>query len=200
MKISVILAHPHQGSFNHAIAETIVTTLRQTGHEVHIHDLYAEEFDPILPFDEIPRDAVLPGDISRYCVEIAEADGLVFVHPDWWGMPPAILKGFIDRVFRPGTAYQFLPNDSGEGIPVGLLRAKVALVLNTSNTPSKRECEVFGDPLERLWKDCICGFCGIEVCQRRMFDMIVTSSVEQRMQWLLEVQILAQETFPPETI
>ncbi|MCX6693161.1 MAG: NAD(P)H-dependent oxidoreductase [Methanomicrobiales archaeon] len=181
MNISIILAHLHPGSFNHVIAETVTGTLSQNGHEVCFHDLYAEGFDPVLPHDEIPRDAVLPDDISWYCAEIAAADGLVFVHPDWWGMPPAILKGFIDRVFRPGTSYWFLEGDTGEGIPVCLLQAKSALVINTSNTPSHREREVFGDPLERLGKDCICGFCGIPVCQRRMFGVIVTSSGEQRM-------------------
>jgi NAD(P)H dehydrogenase (quinone) len=176
MKIPVILAHPHPGSFNHAIAETVTGTLRQNCHEVRFHDLYEEGFDPVLPHDEIPRDAPLPDDIARYCAEIAAADGIVFVHPDWWGMPPAILTGFIDRVFRPGIAYGFLEGDTGEGIPVGFLRAKAALVLNTSNTPSHREQEVFGDPLERLWKDYICGFCGIPICQRRMFGVIVNSS------------------------
>jgi putative NADPH-quinone reductase len=91
-------------------------------------------------------------------------------------MPPAILTGFINHVFRPGIAYGFLEGDTGEGIPVGFLRAKAALVLNTSNTPSHREQEVFGDPLKRLWKDYICGFCGIPICQRRMFGVIVNSS------------------------
>lgn len=111
-------------------------------------------------------------------------------------MPPAILKGFIDRVFRPGITYRFLEGDAGEGVPVGLLRAKAALVFNTANTPSQRELEVFGDPLERLWKDCICGFCGIPVFRRRMFGVIVTSSREQRMQWLAEVHCLVLDMFP----
>ena len=53
--------------------------------------------------------------------------------------PPAILKGWIDRVMRPGVAYEFLEGDSGEGVPNGLLKAKTALVFNTSNTPEDRE-------------------------------------------------------------
>jgi NAD(P)H dehydrogenase (quinone) len=199
LKISVILAHPNQGSFNHAIADTVMVTLRQNGHGVYFHDLYAEGFNPVLHYDEIHRDAVLPENITRYCEEIAAADGVVFIHPDWWGMPPAILKGFIDRVFRPGITYRFLEGDAGEGIPAGLLRAKAALVLNTSNTPSQREQDVFGDPLERLWKDCICGFCGIPLFRRRMFGVIVTSSREQRKEWLAEVHDLVQETFPGDT-
>ena len=196
MKVSVILAHPHQGSFNHAIAETVTGTLRQNGHQVNFHDLYAEGFDPVLPYAEIPRDATLPEDIARHCTEITAADGIIFVHPDWWGMPPAILKGWVDRVLRPGVTYRFLEGDNGEGIPEGLLMAKVVLVFNTSNTPLEREMEAFGDPLERLWKDCICSFCGITFCNRRMFCVVVTSTGEQRKEWLNEVRELTQRTFP----
>ena len=197
MKVSVILAHPHPGSFNHAIAETVTGTLRQNGHEVSFHDLYTEGFDPVLPFAEIPRDATLPEDIARHCVEITAADGIVFVHPDWWGMPPAILKGWIDRVLRSGVTYRFPEGDKGEGIPEGLLKAKAALVFNTSNTPRERELESFGDPLERLWKDCICSFCGVPACHRKMFGVIVTSTGEQRKAWLDEVRDLTRGMFPP---
>ena len=196
MKISVILAHPRPGSFNHAIADTIAATLRASGHRVAFHDLYREKFDPLLPYDEIPRDAALPPAIAEHCREIATADGIVIIHPDWWGMPPAILKGWIDRVLRPGVTYRFAETDSGEGIPDGLLVARAALVLNTSNTPAAREKEVFGDPLERLWKDCIFAFCGVPAFRRRMFGVIVTSTEEQRKEWLDEVREIARKMFP----
>ena len=76
-------------------------------------------------------------------------------------MPPAVLTGWVDRVMRPGTAYEFLEDDNGEGVPSGLLKANKAVVFNTSNTAAKREDTVFGDPLERIWKDCIFGLCGV---------------------------------------
>jgi len=197
MNVSVILAHPHRGSFNHAIADTVAAMLREAGHAVAFHDLYRERFDPVLPFEEIPRNASLPSDIALHCREIASADGIVIVHPDWWGMPPAIIKGWIDRVLRPGVAYRFAETDPGEGVPEGLLAARAALVFNTSNTPADREREVFGDPLERLWKDCIVSFCGIPVFRRRMFGVIVTSTEEQRKAWLAEAGELTRELFPP---
>jgi putative NADPH-quinone reductase len=200
MKISVILAHPHKGSFNHAIADMAEATLRKAGHIVTVHDLCAERFDPLLPFREIPRDAPLPPAIATHCEEIAGADGIVIVHPNWWGMPPAILKGWVDRVLRPGVAYSFAETDSGEGIPAGLLKARAVIVFNTSNTPRQRELDVFGDPLERLWKDCICTFCGIPVCHRRMFGVIVTSTEEQRKMWLAEAEELTRRTFPPHIV
>jgi putative NADPH-quinone reductase len=188
MKISVILGHPKRGSFNHAIAETVVQALKTGGHEVAFHDLYQEAFEPVLPDVELPKDAVVPALIMRHCDEIAAADGIVIVHPNWWGQPPAIVKGWIDRVIRPGVAYEFKEGDSGEGIPVGLLRAKLALIFNTSNTEARREREVFGDPLERIWKDCIFGLCGVKHVNRRTFGVMVMSTEQQRAAWLHEVR------------
>ena len=155
LKILVVLAHPGRGSFNHAIAGIVIKALERAGHLVTFHDLYDESFPSNLPAEEILQDAVLPHVIEKHCVELSDSDGVVVIHPNWWGQPPAILKGWIDRVFRPGVAYSFQENDSGDGIPIGLLRAHTALVFNTSNTPPLRDQEVFGDPLETIWKNCI---------------------------------------------
>lgn len=195
MKVLIILAHPDKKSFNHAIANSVQEELIANGHETLFHDLYAENFDPILPAKEIPSSASLPVIIDEHCREIASADGIVIVHPNWWGQPPAILKGWIDRVIRPGVAYEFLEGDNGEGIPNGLLNGKSAVVFNTSNTPEQREKEVFGDPLELLWKNCIFDLCGINKFYRKMFNVIVVSTDEQRKEWLLEVREIIKKTF-----
>lgn len=92
MKISVILAHPDTKSFNHAIAKTAVDALQANGHKAFFHDLYQEKFDPVLPSKEIEEDVKLPAIIKKHCAEIAAADGIIIVHPNWWGQPPAILK------------------------------------------------------------------------------------------------------------
>jgi len=195
MNILVVLGHPKRGSFSHAIAETVVATLRAQKHEVAFHDLYEEKFDPVLFSGEIPKDAEIAPAIRRHCDELAAAEGIVIIHPNWWGQPPAILKGWIDRVIRPGVAYEFLVGDTGEGVPRGLLRAKKAIVFNTSNTEAKRERKVFGDPLEMLWKNCIFGLCGVADVQRRMYGVIVTSTAEQRRQWLEEARSLVEQCF-----
>ncbi|MBM9513364.1 NAD(P)H-dependent oxidoreductase [Desulfogranum marinum] len=195
MKISVILAHPDTSSFNHAIANTTVEALRKKGHEVFYHDLYQENFDPLLPAGEIPKDVPLPTEIERHCNETAEADGFVIIHPNWWGMPPAILTGWVDRIMRPGLAYEFLETDSGEGVPIGLLKAHKAIVFNTSNTETVREKTTFLDPLETIWKNCIFDLCGIQDFHRKMFNIIVTSSKEQRENWLSEVRETVSASF-----
>ena len=196
MNVVVIVAHPNMISFNRAIADASAKILRRNGHNVIFHDLYEEGFDPVLPGAEIPRDAYLQTDIEVYCAEVASAEGFVIIHPNWWGQPPAILKGWIDRVFRPGVAYEFKEGDSGEGIPIGLLRAKTAIIFNTSNTPNEREMEVFGDPLETLWKDCIFGLCGVENFYRKMFGIVVTSTPGERREWLHHVEETVNRYFP----
>ena len=196
LKISLILAHPNPASFNHAIARAALQTLQHQGHQVYWHDLYAEGFDPLLPGEEIDQEALLPEFLQGHCREISQADGLIIVHPNWWGQPPAILKGWIDRVLRPGVAYQFLDGDDGEGVPVGLLRARAAMVFNTSNTPRPRELAVFGDPLETIWKNCIFGLCGVNNFFRKNFEVVVTSTPAHRAEWLKEVQEIVARHFP----
>jgi len=196
MNISIILAHPDPASFNHAIAAEVAAVASANEHEVRLHDLYAEGFAPVLPAVETRREAQLPDQIERHCREIAEADGIVIVHPNWWGQPPAILKGWIDRVVRPGVAYQFDEGDNGEGVPRGLLKARMALVFNTSNTPVERERKVFGDPLETIWNNCVFAFCGVPGYYRRMFSVVVTSTAERRAEWLAEVRDAIRTYFP----
>ncbi|MBN2011813.1 NAD(P)H-dependent oxidoreductase [candidate division KSB1 bacterium] len=196
MNISLLIAHPNPASFNHAIAETTIERLRMNNHQVFYHDLYAEQFDPILPSDEIPSDAEIPDEIVNHCNEISNADGIIIVHPNWWGQPPAILKGWVDRVIRPGVAYNFEEGDSGEGVPIGLLKAHTAIVFNTANTPSEREQRVFGDSLQLLWKNCIFHLCGVKQFHRDMFTVVVTSTLEQRLTWLRQVEQVVEQFFP----
>ena len=196
MKISVILAHPDKESFNHAIAAAAVEILNENGHHVYFHDLYYEKFDPVLPLEEISKGACLPPEIEKHCREISQAHGIVIIHPNWWGQPPAVLKGWVDRVLRPGVAYEFRESDKGEGVPIGLLKAKSVIVFNTSNTETQREKKVFGDPLESLWKNCIFSLCGIPAFYRRMFSVIVTSSPQQRKDWLNEVRQTVNNYYP----
>jgi putative NADPH-quinone reductase len=198
MMISIVLGHPKPGSFNHALAEAAAAEARAQGHQVRFHDLQAEGFDPVLPAGEEPAGASVPPEIELHCREIAEADGIVVVHPNWWGKPPAVMAGWVDRVLRPEVAYRFEEGDAGEGVPVGLLRARGAIVLNTANTLPEREARVFGDPLERIWRDCIFGMCGVRHVERRTFTVVVTSTAAERRAWLEETRALVARTFPRE--
>ena len=191
MNILAILGHQHPGSFCHAIADTAIEELKKAGHEVVFHDLYAEHFDPILPHDEIPRGSSLDPVVAQHCREVTAADGYLVVHPNWWAMPPAILKGWIDRVWRQGVIYRFGPN----GVE-SLVAGRKALVFTTSNTPREDELRLFGDPLENLWKACIFNFVGIHDYARRNFESVIMSTPEQRTAWLEDVRTLVRERFP----
>lgn len=196
MNISIILGHPYEKSFNHAIAATAVDALRGNGHQVRFHDLYREGFDPIIKPNELISDTSGDRLVESHCQEIKTADGLIIIHPNWWGQPPAILKGWVDRVLRENVAYAFSLEDDGSGVPTGLLKARAGIVFNTSNTPEERENLIFGDPLERIWRDCIFDFCGITNYYRRMFRTVAGSDLEQRKKWLREVVDIVNRYFP----
>ena len=133
MKASVILAHPYPGSFNHAIFRAVCAALQRSGAAVFAHDLYAERFDPVLTADELGSDRSEDALVNRYSAELIDSDLLVFIHPNWWGQPPAIMKGYIDRVIRPPHCYDFPP---GDGELIGKLKGKCGVVFNT-RTPEE---------------------------------------------------------------
>lgn len=190
---SVILAHPWKESFNHGIFRAVIDALEGAGAAVHAHDLYAEGFDPVLTADELGKKPASDVLVIRYMEELSESDLLVFIHPNWWGQPPAILTGYVDRVFRPPLAYDFDP--ARPDLPaVGKLGGKTALVLNTSNTDAAKEDGYFHDPLEWEWSRCVFGFCGLERSRRRMFRIVSKSTAEERAQWLAEARDLALES------
>jgi NAD(P)H dehydrogenase (quinone) len=195
MNILIILAHPDNHSFNHAIADTCRNRLIDNGHSVVYHDLYKENFNPIINSIEIPKQALIESSIQEHCDDLINSDGIIVIHPNWWGQPPAIMKGWIDRVLRPGIAYEFEEGDNGEGTPIGLLKAKVGIVFNTSNTSAARENNIFKDPLDTIWKNCIFDLCGVKQFDRRMFRIVVTSDLKQRQFWLSEAVMMIDKYF-----
>lgn len=192
MKASVILAHPYSKSFNHAIYHTVCSKLESLNVSVYKHDLYKEQFNPVLTTQELGSDLSTDNLVNQYAQELLDSDYLFFIHPNWWGQPPAILKGYIDRVIRPPHVYDFPPEDSGAGLPIGKLKGKYGIVLNTSNTSEEREKSYFCDPLEKIWVQCIFGFCGIEKYYRKMFRIIADSDDNKRKIWLCEIETIVE--------
>ncbi|MFJ8045680.1 NAD(P)H-dependent oxidoreductase [Kitasatospora sp. NPDC096147] len=191
-RIGVYLAHPRSGSFNHALHEAVVHELRGRGCEVLAHDLYAEGFAPALTAEETGTvaDAAAAEDpqLALHRAEVATLDALVLIHPNWWGMPPAVLAGWVQRVLVPGVAYKL---GTADGEPAGLLKAGRALVVNTSDTPAEREREEFGDPLERIWAACVLPYVGVTDVRRLVLRTVTDSSDDTRADWLREVRAAA---------
>ncbi|MGW7101682.1 NAD(P)H-dependent oxidoreductase [Streptomyces sp. NPDC054838] len=189
VRVGVYLAHPRPGSFNHAVFEAVVAELRGRGCQVLAHDLCAEGFPPQLSAAETEtvRSASCAHDaqVAVHQEEAATLDAMVFVHPNWWGMPPAVLVGWVQRVLVPGVAYKL---GTADGEPVGLLRAGRALVLNTSDTPADREESEFGDPLQSIWSACVLPYVGVADVRRVVFRTVTDADDETRAAWLGEAR------------
>jgi len=194
MNVMIILGHPDKKSFNHAMAQTCITELESCGHKILFHDLYAEKFNPVHQFDNtegFPKDE----NIKSHHDDLKNCDGIIIIHPNWWGQPPAIVKGWIDRVLLQGVAYDFVQNDAGEIILQGLLNTKIALVFNTSNTFEDIENNTLINPLELIWINQVFKLCGIKHVERRNFAVMKESQNERRLQWLAEVRSLVNSFF-----
>jgi NAD(P)H dehydrogenase (quinone) len=108
MRVLVVFAHPLEESYNAALLKATLRGLKSAGHEVSVIDLNQDDFDPRLKADERRNyhdHNLVPADIARYVELIRTHDAMVYVFPTWCFGVPAILKGFFDRVFRPGVAF-----------------------------------------------------------------------------------------------
>lgn len=190
MNISVILSHPNPASFNHAIARTVCEAVSGAGHTLFFHDLHAEGFDPIMPTEELDRTDCLPPLVRQHTEELSAADGIVLIHPNWWSAPPAMIAGWRDRCIRAGLAYRFESDGKGGGYSVGMLKARFALLINTLNTPITVEDQILGNPMLKHWKEIVFGLCGVKETSQKLIGPVITSTPEQRSQWLDEVRTL----------
>ena len=104
MKYLVVYAHPNPKSFCHAIKEEIVVRLKEQGAIVDVRDLYQMGFNPVLSANDFMQLAQkkIPADIQKEQDLVAGADTIIFIYPVWWFSMPAILKGYVDRVFMRG--------------------------------------------------------------------------------------------------
>jgi NAD(P)H dehydrogenase (quinone) len=183
MHILAVFAHPSPKSFNRSVLDTLVDVAGAKDHDVTLLDLYAEKFDPVLreaDFESFNR-GVTPPDIKAMQVRIAAAQVVAFIHPLWWFSMPAILKGWMERVFSYGFAYG---HDSRGVKP--LLAGKKAIVINTAGGaegPSYDETG-FKDAIVKLHDGGIYQFVGFDVILRRMLFEIPAASDERRRELL----------------
>ncbi len=187
INVLLILSHPDKGSYNHAIAERIGSALVDEGHHVDAHDLYAEHFRPVLENDEIQRRFSFDDGWVRHSQELRDAHGIVFVYPDWWGMPPAILKGWIDRLFRPGIAFEYAGDEFLPKTKRPLLSDKKAMLVSTTNESNP----LSQDAILSIWRERILSYVGIyDVCVKVLYDLHNAGGAQRRT-WLKEVEELA---------
>lgn len=182
MNLLLIVCHPHEQSFSHAIGNRVEETSRAAGINTVRHNLYTEEFDPVLSDSELARQYSFEPMVQQYTEELRNASHFVFVHPDWWSGPPALLKGWIDRVFRPGVAYDWIGEEFTQKRHEPLLTGRTASVFVSTD----RTAEDPPESLRLFWTD-LCAYAGIELPEVRIFPELRFSSIRQRREWLSEV-------------
>jgi NAD(P)H dehydrogenase (quinone) len=186
----IVYVHPNPASFNHAIMDAYATELRVYGHEVRIRDLYALGFNPVITlsdYDMIDR-GERPEDIRQEQDHIQWADIVSFISPIFWAGMPAMLKGYVDKVFSLGFAYSF-QGDS----PKGLLRGKKAVILNsTGGSLMYHRKSGMLDSIRTTIDGGIFRFCGIEVLEHRFLMGVPIATPAERERMLAEVRDIAR--------
>ena len=177
----IVYAHPNGASFNHAILDTAIDTLTGVGDSVVVSDLYGESFSAALTGNELNPATGTPPDVQREQRRVAEADSLLFLYPIWWFDRPAVLKGWCDRVLRPGFAYA---PDPTTGAPVGLLGRKQASLIVTFGA-AEGECDL--DHVLPSMTYGTLGFCGIGDASALPLFSVPTVSREGREAMLRDV-------------
>lgn len=193
MRILLVLAHPLEDSFAASVARQAQETLVAGGHVVDLLDLYREDFDPRLStaerasyFSDSYDASLTAGLIAR----LQAADGIVLVFPQWWFNFPAILKGFFDRVFVPGVAFDNDP--AGGRIIPRLSNIKLFWALTTTGSPWWVVHLYMGNPVRRLLKRGIAAFCAkrLDFRMLSLHDMD-RATVEKRKAHLTRVRRMA---------
>ncbi len=185
MNILIIYAHPNPKSFNHAILNRTKEKYEKDGDTVIIRDLYEINFNPVLSAKDFI--AIQNGndrqDVLTEQMYIEEADRIIFIFPNWWYGMPAILKGYVDRVFSFGFAY----TDDENGDSVGLLIDKKAIFISTSGATIE-ELEEQGtlESFKTTIEKGIFNFCGIEVLDHIAFGNVRKVS-QEKLDSLLDV-------------
>ncbi|WP_337968837.1 NAD(P)H-dependent oxidoreductase [uncultured Flavobacterium sp.] len=187
MKNLIIYAHPNSASLNHFFKQTVVESLEKKGEEVIVRDLNEINFNPVLSLEDMhgQRMGKVADEIKTEQDFITWADQLIFIYPIWWTGMPAIMKGFIDRVFSYGFAYRY-----DQGIQKGLLTGKKAIIIN-SHGKSNAEYEAMGmDKALELTSDTgIFTYCGLEIQKHFYFDKADRASAESIEDWENQIKM-----------
>lgn len=187
MRHLIIYSHPNPKSFNHAIKETYAQALQEAGHEVRVRDLYSQNFDPVLKGPELAgfKKGNVPADVAAEQDHIRWAQCLTFICPIWWGGPTANLRGYLDRVFSLGFAY----DESSKG----LLGDKKVITIHTLAAPLKvyEEGGLIA-AMNKLYDEIVFKFAALQVVGHLYFGSVSTCGDGERKQLLAKVRDLAR--------
>lgn len=185
MKHLIIYAHPNPESLNSYLKQTLIEYLCDTGHEVIVRDLCHLNFTPVLSLEDMlgQRMGKVSDDVRQEQEFISWADHITFIYPIWWTGMPAIMKGFIDRVFSYGFAYRY-----DQGLQKGLLIGKKTTVINTHGKSKAEYKDIEMDKALSLTSDKgIFTYCGLEISQHFFFEKADRPAPENIEKWANEI-------------
>jgi NAD(P)H dehydrogenase (quinone) len=194
VRVLVVLAHPDPDSFNAALCLELCAGLVEAGHEPDVVDLCGESFDPRMGAAELRR---IPGgapepEVAALQRRLAAAQGLAFVFPMWWASPPAVLKGFVDRVLQQGYAFRLAQGGMVEGL---LPHAKALVLTTTGATRDQVEAIGFARALEKTFDEWTLRMCGVGAVAHHYFYAVPDADEPTRRGYLAEARRLGRESF-----
>lgn len=181
----IVYSHPNPKSFCKAIEETVSKTSNSKGFTTKLKDLYAEGFNPVLSARDFASfgSGSIPADIKAEQDLVTWADVISFVYPVWWTGLPAMLKGYIDRVFSYGFAYE-----AKKGTINGLLKGKIIRLFSTTGTPGDiYSANGMHNSMKQTQDTGIFRFCGIENVEHVFFGAVPSVDDNTRKKYLEEV-------------
>jgi NAD(P)H dehydrogenase (quinone) len=188
MKYLIVYSHPNPKSFNHAIKQIIEEKFKNQAKQYDVRDLYGLKFNPVLSGNDFVtmKEGKIPEDIKTEQEYIRNADKIIFIHPIWWFGMPSVLKGYIDRVFSYGFAYEF-----GEKGIKGLLTDKKVILLNTTGGTEDVYMQAgFEDAIKKTIEKGIFEVCGMKVILHKYFHAVPFVSNEVRDKMLEELKAI----------
>lgn len=185
----IINAHPDKQSFNYALSKSYMSGIDKKKWQVEVINLADLTFNPVLQHGYRKRNELEP-DLLDALEKIKAAKHLVWFFPMWWYGVPALLKGFIDRVFLPGIAFEYL---EGKPLPKKLWKGKTAHLIITADTPRWYDWLFIGSPAINQFKKGTLQFCGINPVKVTYIAPIRNSTEKFRKQWIEKVKLLGEK-------
>lgn len=163
MKILVIFAHPSDKSYNYSILQSVIKGLNEGNHEIKVNELNSLHFEPVLQDSELYKNEV-PHNILKEQDMVTWSELLFFIFPIWWWGPPAILKGWLERVLCLNFAYNY---DIKQNKLVGKLQDKKAIIISTaSSIPEQHYTELWQIDSHNKLVSSILSFSGITTIKK----------------------------------
>ena len=186
MKHLIIYAHPNPNSLNGQFKDTLVEHLQQDGQEIIVRDLYAVGFNPVLSLEDLAgqRKGLVADDVAKEQEFITWSDSITFIYPIWWTGLPAMMKGYVDRVFSYGFAYSYT-----QGIQKGLLTGRNAVIINThGKSHDEYHANGLKQALSLTSDQGIYTYTGLKVVKHLFFEKADRPSPEDIEAWKLQIK------------